>query len=633
MGNIGETAKNKFLLPLQQNDASSVYNSFHPELKGEFELQLFRQFVRALNEGLGTFVKVSPQHIEKGVAYSSALGKTKSQSGELEFSNGNLEYSVTFGAGDQIIAFSLSSDKAPTAFVKEIETAPYVERSLSIINAFYARDLAEIRSHFHDALRDKVDENYLLQMINKELNRAELGKFIAATPRDIPDVAQTTEKDGVSRLVLYFNIERELGTGLGKIIWVFPSLMKGEVIGFEFCSEILSMKNEAQAGDGLKLAAESLHDVVNLDTNKFVKAMHTSLKEQVDPDVLKLQFKRFFSNGGPMTESIEESIKKATEVIEPMSNGMKTLKVNGSLAYEQFNMLYTFSWVSGLLTKFNVKPDPMSHVPTEADPELVREVLVTKTKNFLLSILRMNKLQEAKEVVEVNMIAELDKLQKQFRDMIRSSFADELKFDIQVGEKSPEEVCRVQVTLSLGTPDSTFVGWIDWQLATLMYFVVDWAFKSGAKIEREKQEALRAPLRESLHKNGLRVYVEKAVNLAAADSNGFSDPYVVLSLYTPNMDKRVVKAKSKVIKKNLNPIWEEMLTLTHTNYNDLIVKVEVWDKDKITDDFLGQIVWPFDEIFKMVLDKGEVVMPFALKDKKGGNNAQGEIYMKFVFKS
>jgi hypothetical protein len=79
-----------------------------------------------------------------------------------------------------------------------------------------------------------------------------------------------------------------------------------------------------------------------------------------------------------------------------MSNGMKTLKVNGSLAYEQFNMLYTFSWVSGLLTKFNVKPDPMSHVPTEADPELVREVLVTKTKNFLLSILRMNKLQEAK---------------------------------------------------------------------------------------------------------------------------------------------------------------------------------------------------------------------------------------------
>jgi hypothetical protein len=82
----------------------------------------------------------------------------------------------------------------------------------------------------------------------------------------------------------------------------------------------------------------------------------------------------------------------------------------------------------------------------------------------------------------VNLIAELDKLQKQFRDTIRSSFADELKFDIQVGEKSPEEVCRVQVTLSLGTPDSTFVGWIDWQLATLMYFVVDWAFKSGAKI-------------------------------------------------------------------------------------------------------------------------------------------------------
>jgi hypothetical protein len=57
------------------------------------------------------------------------------------------------------------------------------------------------------------------------------------------------------------------------------------------------------------LAAESLHDVVNLDTNKFVKAMHTSLKEQVDPDVLKLQFKRFFSNGGPMTGEFVTSVK------------------------------------------------------------------------------------------------------------------------------------------------------------------------------------------------------------------------------------------------------------------------------------------------------------------------------------
>lgn len=81
-------------------------------------------------------------------------------------------------------------------------------------------------------------------------------------------------EDGVSRLVLYFNIERELGTGLGKIIWVFPSLMKGshivfvklriwlfaagEVIGFEFCSEILSMKNEAQAGDGTEFIFDDI---------------------------------------------------------------------------------------------------------------------------------------------------------------------------------------------------------------------------------------------------------------------------------------------------------------------------------------------------------------------------------------
>jgi Ca2+-dependent lipid-binding protein len=43
------------------------------------------------------------------------------------------------------------------------------------------------------------------------------------------------------------------------------------------------------------------------------------------------------------------------------------------------------------------------------------------------------------------------------------------------------------------------------------------------------------------------VFFEKAVNLEAADSNGFSDPYVVLSLHSQS-DKRHAKAKGKIIK-------------------------------------------------------------------------------------
>lgn len=64
--------------------------------------------------------------------------------------------------------------------------------------------------------------------------------------------------------------------------------------------------------------------------------------------------------------------------------------------------------------------------------------------------------------------------------------------------------------------------------------------------EFEKYKAARAPLWEALDKHGLRVFFEKGVNLEAADSNGFSDPYVVLSLHS-QVDKRRSKAKSKVI--------------------------------------------------------------------------------------
>lgn len=81
------------------------------------------------------------------------------RSGELEFENGNLEFSVTFGPDDVIMAFYLYSAKTPTDFVKELETASYVERSLAVIQAFYARNPSAILPHFHVALRAKVDEN------------------------------------------------------------------------------------------------------------------------------------------------------------------------------------------------------------------------------------------------------------------------------------------------------------------------------------------------------------------------------------------------------------------------------------------------------------------------------------------
>ncbi len=57
------------------------------------------------------------------------------------------------------------------------------------------------------------------------------------------------------------------------------------------------------------MASEALEQVVHFETDKFVATMHSSLKDIIDPTVLQMQFKRFFSNGGSMTGT-----KKMTRV-------------------------------------------------------------------------------------------------------------------------------------------------------------------------------------------------------------------------------------------------------------------------------------------------------------------------------
>ena len=60
------------------------------------------------------------------------------------------------------------------------------------------------------------------------------------------------------------------------------------------------------------------------------------------------------------------------------------------------------------------------------------------------------------------------------------------------------------------------------------------------------------------HKNGeLHIHVDRARGLAAADSNGYSDPYIKIYLL-PDKDKHT-KQKTSVIKKTLDPVYNETL--------------------------------------------------------------------------
>ncbi|KAK6931597.1 C2 domain [Dillenia turbinata] len=92
----------------------------------------------------------------------------------------------------------------------------------------------------------------------------------------------------------------------------------------------------------------------------------------------------------------------------------------------------------------------------------------------------------------------------------------------------------------------------------------------------------------------LRIRVLKGVNLVVRDTRA-SDPYVVISAG----DKKV---KTKVVKNNINPEWNDELTLGVADLNHPIL-LTVYDKDSISrDDRMGDAeidIKPYVEHLKM----------------------------------
>ncbi|KAJ2958749.1 hypothetical protein NQZ79_g5719 [Umbelopsis isabellina] len=87
----------------------------------------------------------------------------------------------------------------------------------------------------------------------------------------------------------------------------------------------------------------------------------------------------------------------------------------------------------------------------------------------------------------------------------------------------------------------------------------------------------------------LRCSVIKAQDLVSKDSNGFSDPYAIVS---NGKDFH----SSEVVPKNLNPEWDFTCDLTLTP-GDSQISIVLWDKDSFKSDFLGQISFDIKELF------------------------------------
>ncbi|KAF5729459.1 hypothetical protein HS088_TW21G01625 [Tripterygium wilfordii] len=94
----------------------------------------------------------------------------------------------------------------------------------------------------------------------------------------------------------------------------------------------------------------------------------------------------------------------------------------------------------------------------------------------------------------------------------------------------------------------------------------------------------------------LRIHVQRGVNLAVRDVTT-SDPYAVIKMGRQ-------KLKTRVVKKNINPEWNEDLTLSISDPN-LPISIAVYDHDTFSlDDKMGDAefdIRPFLEAMRMGL--------------------------------
>uniref|UniRef100_A0A7S3DCA9 Ras GTPase-activating protein n=1 Tax=Palpitomonas bilix TaxID=652834 RepID=A0A7S3DCA9_9EUKA len=132
----------------------------------------------------------------------------------------------------------------------------------------------------------------------------------------------------------------------------------------------------------------------------------------------------------------------------------------------------------------------------------------------------------------------------------------------------------------------------------------------------------------------LIVTVVEARGLAAADSTGFSDPYVKVKI--KNGRDTIQTDKTSVQKRTLNPVWNQSYEFEVLSAD--VLQVHVYDHDVVgSDDFLGSALVHLSSIPAMGSDKWYPLMPKTNTNARNAKQSRltslikGEIRLKFAF--
>ncbi|KAI8980012.1 C2 domain-containing protein [Trametes punicea] len=133
----------------------------------------------------------------------------------------------------------------------------------------------------------------------------------------------------------------------------------------------------------------------------------------------------------------------------------------------------------------------------------------------------------------------------------------------------------------------------------------------------------------------LRVQVLSCTNLLAKDRNGYSDPFVVVSLLAN-------RQQTPVAKRTVNPAFNPKdATFDFPIYLSLadklgVVELVVWDKDVLKKDYLGEVSIPLEDWFRdgnafPFDDVNNKMISRNLVSTRNSTHATGSIQLKLGF--